>query len=317
MPMSEPAAPRGGPCEICGNDAEYGLDWANPYRQCPRCGTFGYPLKVVTDGNTGMWPRVDSPDQVARMSGWVRDQNDAGVEYPLMTPDISRRVAQMRLPSLRERAARALLVIARKHPDVEGWWDVHAFAQDLELQGRSYSADFASALVLIRLLIDQGYLRSEGRAGGLSISGLLEAESLVVATPDSAQGFVAMSFDPSMRDAWINGFDPAIRAAGFQPLRLDNQDYVGGISDQIVAEIRRSRFVVADYTSQVNGVYFEAGFALGSGLTVIPTCRADEIDKLHFDIRHLNTLLWSNPAELVQTLSRRIRAVVGSGPLVP
>ena len=33
-----------------------------------------------------------------------------------------------------------------------------------------------------------------------------------------------------------------------------------------MAEIRRSRFVVADYTGQVNGVYFEAGFALGLGL---------------------------------------------------
>jgi hypothetical protein len=45
-----------------------------------------------------------------------------------------------------------------------------------------------------------------------------------------------------------------------------------------MAEIRRSRFVVADYTGQRNGVYFEAGFGLGLGLVVIPTCRADEVD---------------------------------------
>ena len=81
-----------------------------------------------------------------------------------------------------------------------------------------------------------------------------------------------------------------------------------------MAEIRRSRFVVADYTGQVNGVYFEAGFALGLGLTVIPTCRADEVPKLHFDIKHLNTLLWSTPAELAEGLNKRIRAVIGAGP---
>ena len=94
----------------------------------------------------------------------------------------------------------------------------------------------------------------------------------------------------------------------------DKKDYVGGISDEIMAEIRRSRFVVADYTGHRNGVYFEAGFALGLGLTVIPTCRDDEISELHFDIKHLNTLGWKTPAELADGLNRRIRAVIGAGP---
>jgi hypothetical protein len=97
-------------------------------------------------------------------------------------------------------------------------------------------------------------------------------------------------------------------------LRLDHTDYVGGIADEIMAQIRRSRFVVPDYTGQVNGVYFEAGFALGLGLIVIPTCRTDEVPKLHFDIKHLNTLLWNTPAELAEGLNRRIRAVIGAGP---
>jgi len=72
--------------------------------------------------------------------------------------------------------------------------------------------------------------------------------------------------------------------------------------------------VVADYTGQVNGVYFEAGFALGLDLKVVPTCREDEISKLHFDIKDLNTLLWKTPADLAEGLNRRIRAVVGIGP---
>jgi hypothetical protein len=33
-----------------------------------------------------------------------------------------------------------------------------------------------------------------------------------------------------------------------------------------MAEIQKSRFVVADYTGQRNGVYFEVGFAVGLGL---------------------------------------------------
>jgi hypothetical protein len=92
-------------------------------------------------------------------------------------------------------------------------------------------------------------------------------------------------------------------AAGYSPVRLDDEDYVGGITDEIMAQIRRSRFVVADYTGQRHNVYFEAGFALGLGLTVIPTCQADENDKLQFDIRHLNTLVWKSPDELAEGLN--------------
>jgi hypothetical protein len=82
-----------------------------------------------------------------------------------------------------------------------------------------------------------------------------------------------------------------------------------------MSEIRQSRFVVADYTNQVNGVYFEVGFALGFNLTVIPTCRSDDLRNLHFDIKHLNTLPWETPEELALNLARRIRAVIGAGPV--
>ena len=125
-----------------------------------------------------------------------------------------------------------------------------------------------------------------------------------------------MSFDPALVAAWSNGFEPAIRAAGYAPLCIDAKEFIGGISDEIMAEIRRSRFVIADYTQRKSGVHFEAGFALGLGLPVIATCRANEIHKLHFDIRHLNTLDWVKPDDLAVKLSQRIRAVIGAGPRV-
>jgi hypothetical protein len=268
----------------------------------------------VANGLPVEWLKNKAPQHFVTLSGWIRDQNDAGTEFVAITPDVLRRVSQMRLPGLRDRAARALVAIATKYPSVESSWTLRGLAEDLELQARSYSADAASAWVVMCLLIEEGYLRNHGGGGGISVRGLLEVESLERATSDSAQGFVAMSFHDNLRDAWINGFDPAIRAVGFNPLRLDNKDHVGGISDQIIAEIRHSRFAIADYTDQINGVYFEAGFALGLGLTVIPTCQADQFDNLHFDIRHLNTLKWHEPSDLAENLARRIRAIIGTGP---
>src|SRR5271165_6192652 len=81
--------------------------------------------------------------------------------------------------------------------------------------------------------------------------------------------------------------------------RIDRKEHDGKIDDQIIAEIRRSAFVVADFSGHRGGVYYEAGFAHGIGRRVIFTCKQAEIDKLHFDIRQYNTILWTTPNEIV------------------
>jgi hypothetical protein len=252
---------------------------------------------------------------MVRLSGWVRDQNAAGAIPVQLTRTTWRRVTERRPPGLRERTNRALGVIAKEQPDIRKQINLPQKAEHLQLQGATYSQTADEAMQLIYILIDDGYLGwiTPGVSGTLTPKGLLAAEALG-ASGSGAQSFVAMSFDPSMQEVWINGFDPGIRAAGYAPVRIDNKDYVGGITDEMIAEIRRSCFVVADYTGHRNNVYFEAGFALGLGLTVIQTCRANEATNLHFDIRHLNTLEWKSTDELAEGLNRRIRAVVGVGP---
>jgi hypothetical protein len=301
------------PCEICDAQAQYTVRQSPPpvvvTRSCPRCGEFEFEHLIGLHA-------ISSSEEMVRLSGWVRAQNASDQAPVPITLETLHRVARMRLPGLRERANLALGLIARRCPDVRKLINLPEVAKELELLGVTYSQTSDEAMQLIHILLEDGSLRwgtTRGKDGTLTPKGLLAAEALGASGSSSLQGFVAMSFDPSLREAWTNGFDPGIRAAGFHPARIDDKDYVGGITDEIMAEIRRSRFVVADYTNQRNGVYFEAGFALGLGRTVIPTCRADEIDKLHFDIKHLNTLSWKSPAELAEGLSRRIRAVVGAG----
>ena len=57
------------------------------------------------------------------------------------------------------------------------------------------------------------------------------------------------------------------------------------IGDEIISQIRRSKFLIADFTGLRGGVNFEAGHAMGRGLPVFWTCRRDDLDKLHFGIR--------------------------------
>ena len=77
--------------------------------------------------------------------------------------------------------------------------------------------------------------------------------------------FVAMSFDPSLTKAYEAGLRLGIKDAGADPIRVDEIAHNGKICDRIVVEIRQAQFVVADVTLQRQGVYFEAGYAMGLG----------------------------------------------------
>lgn len=135
---------------------------------------------------------------------------------------------------------------------------------------------------------------------------------------DSGQAFVAMWFGGEMNDAYEKGIEPAIVDAGFKAMRIDRKQDVVKIDDEIIAEIRRSRFLVADFTHGEDGarggVYFEAGFAFGLSIPVIYICREDAIDKIHFDTRQYHHITWNRPEELRSDLKNRILALIGEGP---
>ena len=127
-----------------------------------------------------------------------------------------------------------------------------------------------------------------------------------------------MWFDDSVTGAYEEGIVPAIRASGFEPKRIDRDQSVDKIDDAIIAELKRSRFLIADFThgkeGARGGVYYEAGFAHGLGIPVIFTCRKDKIDELHFDTRQYAHIVWDSPKELRTLLRDRILARIGEGP---
>lgn len=123
--------------------------------------------------------------------------------------------------------------------------------------------------------------------------------------------FVAMWFNPQMDDAFANGILPLEKETGFSFVRIDRREFNDKICDQILAEIRRSRFMIADVTGHRRAVYFEAGFAMGLELPVIWTCRKSSAGKIpNFDTRQYNHIVWDTPADLRERLLARIRATI-------
>jgi hypothetical protein len=153
----------------------------------------------------------------------------------------------------------------------------------------------------------------DGRKAKITPNGWAHLEELKSRNPESQQGFVAMRFDKDMDYAFIEGIEPAVLAAGYKPLRVDQQEHIGKIDDFIMAQIRQSKFMVADFTGQRQSVYFEAGFAVGLNIPVFWTCRKDDLGKLHFDIRQFNCIDWKDAPELKERLLNRIMAVLGKG----
>ena len=267
-----------------------------------------------------------SDGEKARLTTWLVDQRRRGVREPVITWNI---VESFGLTDDREslaantRAERLLRFLVTKTERVgdevsveKHFGEALAWSESTELNEIRYLLDY----LLSRGLIDLERSLETGLPfdAVVTVDGYGFIEELTV-NPSSAQAFVAMWFSPDLEVAYSNGIGPAIRDAGYKPLRIDKKPDVTRIDDEIFAEIRRSRFLVADMTQgedRARGdMYFEAGLAQGLGLTVLYSCHKDSFDHLAFDTRQIFHIKWETPLELRSQLTTRIRAIVGEGPL--
>ncbi len=165
---------------------------------------------------------------------------------------------------------------------------------------------------MIEQLIAIGYLGGVTPGNGwfrITGRGWERIEKLKTPGADSQQAFVAMWFDEAQRVIFDKAIQPAIEADGVtRALRIDLKEHNGKIDDEIIAEIRRSRYLVADFTGQRGGVYYEAGFAQGLNLPVIWIVQKDELEAVHFDARQYNFIPYTDAADLHPKLLNRIRA---------
>ena len=184
------------------------------------------------------------------------------------------------------------------------------------------SNSFDEAEFLLKYLQEKDWIEydSSNASCALTVEGYARIAELEKVATDSSQAFVAMWFDDSMNDTYENGIKPGIEDAGYNPLPINKKEHINKIDDEIIAEIRRSRFVVADFThgdsGARGGVYYEAGFAHGQDIPVIFTCREDILEDIHFDTRQYNHIPWVEDKleEFRKALSDRISAVIGDGP---
>lgn len=247
---------------------------------------------------------------------WVSEQVSFGL-IPLVDETLVESIRARPIPTVKRRAERYLsAVIGLLDGRLSG-----AFSPfDPKLLVASQSRSQADAVALAQFWVTAGAVRHAEPPSHhfvLMAKAHFILDEMMQQRAGSTQCFVAMSFSEDMHTVYQDGIRPAVEASGYEPLRLDRKHYDGKVDDEIILEIRRSAFLVADFTKHRGGVYYEAGFAHGLGRRVIFTCRQDDVANLHFDVRQYNTITWANPVDLVDPLRNRILALFGSGPLQP
>lgn len=103
------------------------------------------------------------------------------------------------------------------------------------------------------------------------------------------------------------GIESGIAFTGNTPYFLDKTAHNDNITKVMLKEICGCKFLVADFTHQNCGVYYEAGYAAALGKTVIYLCREDDFDNVHFDLKQTQFVRWQNEHDLAEKLKVQIK----------
>ena len=182
----------------------------------------------------------------------------------------------------------------------------------------SPSRDFKEFLYIIEYLIDNKMLKEVYGDRKIQASYILTVEgwekfSDIDSKINSKICFIAMSFRENEKEAeedYKKVIKPLLEDIGFIPILIKNVEYNEDVVFKILYEIERCRFVIADVRGERPSVYYEAGYARALGREVIWLCKKGEENKMHFDTRNLNHIIWKDREELKEKLRSRIQGTI-------
>jgi|SRR5579872_2114133 len=128
--------------------------------------------------------------------------------------------------------------------------------------------------------------------------------------------FVMQPFDGGDFDnRYEDVFSPAIRDAGLEPYRVDQDPKVSIPIQDIETGIRESRLCLADISLDNPNVWFELGFAIASSRDVVLVCSDQRQAKFPFDVQHRSIIKYSTGAPrnfdvLRDNITKRIKAIL-------
>ncbi len=129
--------------------------------------------------------------------------------------------------------------------------------------------------------------------------------------------FVLMPFAEAFDDVYKLGIKPACENAGAYAERVDEQLFIGSITQRIYNQISKAEVIVADMTGRNPNVFYEVGYAHALGKPVI--LLAQRADDIPFDLKDYPHVVYGGSiASLIPEVEKRIRwCLEHAGPSVP
>jgi nucleoside 2-deoxyribosyltransferase len=358
-------------CPVCGSPAKTNLRERSREGNavfkltinCIRCGNFSIEESIVD-----FMLRFPEPaecdfgfnaEKSANASAWIFNRKQEGMST-FSINDIEK-LRSLPTPTFKEKTERFLLYIADKNPipgqsigfnrsEVTDVLNIMAQTRIDEVERKKEiikkhaeliahvsftdSSEF-TFLFTKYFQIAKKYL-SDPEVPSITPAGWEYIEQLRARNPKSKKAFVAMWFDDNLRSVYEEYISEAVKSCGFKAERVDYVEHNDLIIDKILSSINSSRFVIADFTGNRAGVYYEAGYARGLNIPVIYTCnnswfnanhsttitvpidsssQSVEVEasfgtQIHFDLLQQNFLLWENGEDLKEKLINRINATI-------
>lgn len=287
--------------------------------KCRRCGRFEISSSAETVAKRNK--------KAAQLSGWLKERHLLGVEIPMLTSiflnDVIGTLPSYNPSEKMNKLLKALTYMTSKTPgniiplkdpeDLSLAWaqDTNEFAfyiTSLEDRGLASFCDHGGDKIpwMVGQLAQRGDVYATITMNGWEY---LERDQSTFAS--KTQAFVAMCFDKDLKQFYDKAIAPSIESTGYRAYRVDTQPHNDRIDAKIIAEIKNSRFVVADVTRHKAGVYYEAGFAQGLGIPVIWCVSKKDLEKVHFDTRQYFHICYETEEELKEKLRDAILAIIG------
>jgi hypothetical protein len=307
-------------CIFCKNRCEVTKIDIIPYLdvECNNCGRYKISQEAFSDLPNEIEYRIKIKRHM--LSGIIRERYENGLhETFIAMNNFNDILSSVNIPKTLHERLDKIILYSYKH--LSRVMDEITISPSPAI---GYAKDVTEFSQMLHLLKEEGiFTGSRTYSVIFTIKGIEKAEQLLIRPVISNNCFVAMWFEDEVNKIFNDYMLPAIQAKtlngemipnekSFKAIRIDLKEFNDEILDNIISEIRKSRFVVADFTGNRGGVYYEAGFAYGLNLDVIFTCKRDffEKEKLHFDVNHKNFLLWENGEDLYKKLRARISATI-------
>jgi len=119
---------------------------------------------------------------------------------------------------------------------------------------------------------------------------------------------VCMSFteDPKYKDL-LAAIKTVCSEFGYEAERIDESNLSKRIVPQILKQVRRAAFVIADVTEEKPNVYYELGFSDGAGKEVVLVAEKDT--SLPFNVADIPVIYWPSFEDFKQDLRKRLEEI--------